>query len=112
MRHGSILVGTTILAFSVIATGAMAGNTITVGNATYGRNCTTNAVNATAKVSAKCDGKASCLYPVDVSDLGDPAYGCQKEFVVTWTCSANPGNLQSVTVPKEATGGTANLFCQ
>src|SRR5580698_1883647 len=76
-------------------------NRIHVKVATYGNNCRsfrsatrlTNRVetgNATRAVSMSCDG-ANTICPVAVDEvrLGDPAFGCAKDFMVTWTCGSN-----------------------
>jgi hypothetical protein len=81
-----------------VARGAeSAGGTINVLAATYGLNCagftptngTRNAVfrgNATGPVAGACNGRASCSFTVRVEQLGDPAYGCAKNFDVDYAC--------------------------
>lgn len=75
--------------------------TISVISASYGLNrCAsykpprgkTNSVskgNATEFVRDACDGKTHCRYLVHWKVIGDPAFGCQKDFEVEWQC--NPG---------------------
>lgn len=80
--------------------------------ATYGANCGAAAGNATAKVAEVCDGRASCLYRIDVRVLGDPANGCAKDFRVTWRCAQNPAE-KAVASPKGVgvRGETVELAC-
>ena len=85
---------------------------ITVLEATYGWNCrdhtppvskgknTVEKGGQTASVGAACNGKESCTYIVDYKTIGDPAYGCMKEFDVIYQCGG--GEQKTVLVPKEA----------
>jgi peptidoglycan/LPS O-acetylase OafA/YrhL len=79
---------------------------IDILSATYGQNCGAHTGNATADVHAACGGKSSCSYVVDVTRLGDPANGCQKNFTATYRCAGNPA-LLTREVPGEAGLGTS-----
>jgi len=75
---------------------------IHVTQATYGDSCRSfvppaghanlvKAGNATALVSQLCDNTdAFCPAIADPHRLGDPAFGCDKDFVVDWRCGADP----------------------
>jgi hypothetical protein len=94
-------------------TGASSGGAagIEVMQATYGSNCGAKWGNATADVANACNGMHNCDYQVDVRRLGDPAFGCAKQFVVEYRCSG--GESKRVTVAAEAgLGGLASLACQ
>ena len=74
---------------------------IMVTRATYGGSCGARSGNATAHLRAACDARSDCGYVVDVSDLGDPAPGCGKDFTVEFTCGAD-GLPQLITLPAES----------
>jgi hypothetical protein len=96
---------------------------IHVVDATYGGNCRDSVTpaqrpnlvksgNATAVVSAACDGlKSPCLFKIDVTMLGDPAAGCGKEFVVTWRCGDDQRAHESY-FPAEADHRIALISCR
>lgn len=80
--------------------------------ATYGGNCGAPRGNASAAVAAACNGKDSCPWVVDWKELGDPAHGCGKDFVVEWRCGGS-AKTGSVTLPPEAgVKKTALISCQ
>lgn len=90
--------------------GVVAGGTISVLSATYGGNCGAPAGNVTSFLTSACNGLASCDYAVHYQTLGDPAYGCQKDFAVQWSCDGVP---QHLSLPGEAGfGSVAALSCQ
>ena len=66
---------------------------ISVQSATYGASCGIQADNAGASVKAFCDGSERCEYLVNARVLGDPKYGCKKDFVVRYACqgAGSPG---------------------
>ena len=100
---------------SVSRTGATAGpapsGSINVQGATYGANCGAPANNVTGHAKKTCDGRGTCDYRVDHQVIGDPAYGCQKNYTVTWTCG--PGTpVRSASAPPEAGfGSVVQLSC-
>jgi hypothetical protein len=57
-----------------------------ISEATYGQNCGAPAGNATAHVQAVCAEKSMCEYNISQENLGDPAFGCPKNFLVNWVC--------------------------
>jgi hypothetical protein len=84
---------------------------IRVVDATYGENCRVVPGNATEFVADACDGKSWCDYVVDVRAIGDPAFGCAKDFVAEWQC---PGEerLRRELVHREAGyGSIVHLTC-
>jgi hypothetical protein len=79
--------------------------------ATYGANCGAPSGNATSAVQRDCADHTRCNFIVNVSDLGDPAPGCAKQFDVEWQCE-DTGERRAVTVPAEAGfGSMAQLDC-
>jgi hypothetical protein len=92
------------------AMSASAAGDITVLTAWYGQSCGTAHGNVTAHVQSRCNGRRSCNYPVEALTLGDPAPGCQKNFVVLYTCSdATTVRLSQLTA--EASGRLLELSC-
>jgi hypothetical protein len=98
------------------------GAVIHVVEATYGQSCKdftpppphTNLVkagNATVAVAQACDLKStSCLFPVDVNKLSDPANGCGKDFVASWRCGGDQ-KVHQFFLAAEASGRAALLSC-
>lgn len=80
---------------SVLSPGGSGGNPlpkphvgIKVAAATYGANCPgTSRGNKTTYLAQACDGKQSCQYQVWHYNIGDPAFGCRKNFIAEWTCN-------------------------
>ncbi|KYG08937.1 hypothetical protein BE21_20705 [Sorangium cellulosum] len=83
---------------------------IMVIEATYGANCGTPAGNQTYNLARACNGLTYCQYAVDHRVIGDPAYGCAKEYYARWQCGR--GDVRSTAVPAEASGRTVTLQCQ
>jgi hypothetical protein len=86
---------------------------IEVQSAVYGPNCgpgrSTDIANRLAQA---CNGNQHCDYRVDHHVLGDPAFGCYKDFVFRWRClGGNDGSLHEGVVRGEASGKTATLAC-
>lgn len=84
---------------------------IKVMEATYGANCVkTAAGNATTYAAKICDAASSCLLPIDVSKMGDPAPGCGKDFAIKYSCLRKTGS-HSKALPGEANGKTLRIDC-
>ena len=62
---------------------------IVVQSATYGGNCGADPGNVTDHIAEACNGKSECTYTVDHKVIGDPAYGCQKTYIVTYRCGTD-----------------------
>ena len=69
---------------------------IKIEEATYGTNCGSRVKsgNATDQLARACDGRQQCSVLISVSELGDPAQGCPKDFVVRYQCGANGSTLR------------------
>jgi hypothetical protein len=86
--------------------------TIRVMSATYGASCGAPAGNATEPVSRQCNDQPTCNFRVNVRELGDPAYGCRKNFVVEWRCRHEHGLVFRSAAPAEAGfGAVVALGC-
>ena len=95
--------------------------TVNIVEATYGGNCqsftpkfpATNYVargNASGVLHDECSGKSRCVIPWEAQRIGDPASGCDKDFLVTYNC--RPGTpVMTVRLMPEAAGQTITLNC-
>lgn len=81
---------------------------IRIRSAIYGANCTRRPGNETNDVARFCNGRANCSYTVDAARIGDPAYGCRKDFRVQYVCR---GRLAQAYLAPEANGKTLRLRC-
>jgi hypothetical protein len=95
--------------------------TLDITDATYGKNCrgytpvwspfnTVYRGNATDAVRETCSGATHCRFRVDARQLGDPAFGCDKDFTVAYRCQHDSAPLR-VTIQPEASGKTVDLSC-
>lgn len=83
---------------------------IKVVRAIYGENCKAPLPRAdvTAHIATACNGKTSCVYPVNHLVIGDTAPNCAKSYAVAYQCGAT--NLTAMAAP-EASGKTVQLAC-
>lgn len=84
---------------------------IRIMGAAYGASCGIAAGNATRNVAAQCDGRKSCSYKVSYKVLGDPAYGCKKDFFVTYYCGRS-GPFQGRAAAEAGYGSVVPLVCR
>ncbi|MCX7148482.1 MAG: hypothetical protein NTY05_03570 [Rhodocyclales bacterium] len=90
---------------------------IKVQHADYGQNCAgkgkpdsnIKGTDPTKHIAAACDGKGTCDYKVDHTAIGDPVFGCRKEYVVQYHCGT--GQPKKAAVAPEASGQMAKLDC-
>ncbi len=90
---------------------------IGVTAAYYGANCSPNRnfvssfTNPAAlrELVASCNGQFNCTYRIDNKRIGDPMFGCAKDFSVQWTCDGK-GSF-SASLPAEASGQAVALSC-
>lgn len=73
---------------------------IQVMQATYGKNCGAAVGNVTRHIASQCDGRATCSYVIDYQIIGDPVYGCAKNYLVDYRCSQ--GRSKSAAASPEA----------
>ena len=72
---------------------------------------TTARGNVTAHLQQLCEGHSSCTYRVDYKVIGDPAYGCQKDYVAEWRCGDDPVIRRATAAPEAGYGSTIELRC-
>lgn len=82
---------------------------IRVVHGTYGANCGVRQGNVTEHLRQACDGRDKCEYLIDVGAIGDPAYGCEKDYAAQWDCVGQPGH-HVLTAPPEAGRGDRLLI--
>ncbi len=84
---------------------------IRVVSGTYGGTCRQPQGNRTADLASTCDGRNSCRYTIDTRVIGDPAFGCAKDYVAEWTCGRDRSIRQSRVAP-EADRQSVTLECR
>ena len=62
------------------------GSQIKVIAGSFGRNCGAPYGNVTDHLAKICDGTARCDYVIDARVIGDPAFGCRKDYIAEWQC--------------------------
>jgi len=77
----------------------------------YGQNCGARHGNTTSHLQQMCAGQPSCTYRVDYKVIGDPAYGCQKDYVAEWRCGDEPVVRRATAAPEAGFGSTVDLRC-
>jgi hypothetical protein len=78
---------------------------------TAGRPNLVQVGNVTAALTSACDkARTTCLFAVDVAQIGDPANGCGKDFVANWRCGSDQKVHQFYLAP-EASGRSVLLSC-
>jgi hypothetical protein len=94
-------------------TSPTAGRGIHVISGTYGGNCKDrlnggegNTPDKTAHLRAACEGKDVCEYSVVWQAIGDPAYGCKKDYVAVWQCAGGQGSGGTARAEPEAGYGS------
>ncbi len=88
-----------------------ASSSIRVVAGTYGRNCGAQYGNVTDHIAAACDGRSTCEYAIFTGAIGDPAYGCRKDYVAEWQCGTNPERFSVAAGPEAGNGSTIILRC-
>ena len=90
------------------------GSGIKVVAGTYGGNCGQPRGNKTEHLAKACNGRSQCVYTVDHKVIGDPAYGCVKNYVAEWQCGSSPAVLRAVaggTNMEAGRGSKVTLSC-
>jgi hypothetical protein len=77
----------------------------------YGQNCRAAYGNTTPHLQQSCEGRTRCVYRIDYKVIGDPAYGCAKDYVAEWRCGDEPGVRRAVAAPEAGFGKTVELAC-
>ena len=88
-----------------------AGSGIKVVAGTYGGNCRQPRGNKTEHLAKACNGRSQCVYTVDHKVIGDPAYGCVKNYVAEWQCGSSPAVLRAEAPGEAGYGSKVTLSC-
>ena len=96
---------------------APAANGIMVKQVVYGGNCAgkgkpdpnIKGADPTKHLADACNGKASCSYKINHQAIGDPIYGCAKDYKVEYVCPGS-GPAKAEATP-EASGKSVTLNC-
>jgi hypothetical protein len=83
---------------------------VEISTATYGANCAVAQGNQTENLRRACNGKSHCEYSVDHNAIGDPKFGCPKNYVVEWKCAGDYA-VRRETLAPEASGQKLRLRC-
>jgi hypothetical protein len=85
---------------------------IAVYSATYGLNCGAKNGNATSIVRLTCNDKVDCHFKVLVTQLGDPAPRCAKDFRAVFACRPNLNTkFTSIIEGESGFGSDLHLEC-
>jgi len=114
-KRGFFLVGirvaiTSALILTPTLSRAQQAQGIRIEEASYGLNCGAQRNNAVADISFQCNGTKDCSYRVNHRRIGDPAVGCAKNYIVTWSCPGSTQRFQRAISP-EASGRDIQLTC-
>jgi hypothetical protein len=94
-----------------VGSGGQAGGAIQVVSGSYGTVCGQPEGNVTDHLAAACNGKTVCDYKVDYTVIGDPANGCQKDYIARWRCGEGDVVQSSTAAPEAGYGSVVRLGC-
>ncbi|MBX9259308.1 hypothetical protein H1Q63_36235 [Desmonostoc muscorum CCALA 125] len=84
---------------------------IQIVEATYGGNCHVSSGNVSRHIASVCNGNTSCTYTIDYTVIGDPAYGCKKDYSTRWKCGVNKSIYSAYADPEAGYQKTIQLNC-
>ena len=87
------------------------GKLIHVVSGTYGANCGVAEGNKTEPLASECNAKKSCVYTINHTVIGDPKYGCAKNYIAKWTCGYDTEVFTATVDPEAGRGGMVRLYC-
>jgi hypothetical protein len=100
--------------FTAFASGEASGKTVMLScdagviqvlEGLYGQNCadagyspppsppSNQNPDKTAHLAASCNGESSCVYSINHTLIGDPFFGCPKDYRAKWTCVQDEGQF-------------------
>lgn len=86
-------------------------NNIIVVSGTFGDNCGVLKGNRTEHLANACNGKPLCDYVIDGNLLGDPYWGCGKNYVAEWQCGKESKLYRTVVQPEAGFKKKITLTC-
>jgi len=117
IRNCIVVLGATAAsAVCLLASVPVLAKGIHVISGTYGGNCKDRLTgdkntNKTEKLKEACEGRDVCEYSVVWQDIGDPAYGCKKDYVAVWQCEQGGGGT-AIAEPEAGYGSKVVLSCK
>lgn len=78
---------------------------------TYGKNCGSPRGNKSRHLKQACEGKRDCVYVIDHRVIGDPNYGCGKNYIAEWRCGNNPHIHRATVAPEAGYRKKVRLVC-
>ena len=112
LRKLSISVVSLNLLIPTVALAQPKPDTVTVVAGTYGGNCAQPRGNKTQFLATACNGKETCDYKIDYTQIGDPAKGCLKDYAAEWRCG-NSMEIRRASAASEAGNGSiVMLTCE
>ncbi len=78
---------------------------------TYGSSCGQRRGNVTRHLAVTCDGSEQCDYRIHHMIIGDPAYGCRKDYIAEWTCAGASQVHRAYAEPEAGFGSVVRLGC-
>jgi hypothetical protein len=84
---------------------------ITIIAGTYGRNCGATYGNTTEHLAQTCNGKRHCDYVIDTKIIGDPVFGCSKDYIAEWRCGNDQILHTALASPEAGSGKQITLIC-
>jgi hypothetical protein len=94
-----------------VAATTVPDNRITVIAGTYGKNCGAPYGNMTNHLAGACNNQSRCEYTIDYQVIGDPAFGCSKDYVAEWRCGGDSRMHQTSASPEAGLRKKIVLSC-
>jgi hypothetical protein len=92
--------------------GGGGGGAIQVIAGTYGGNCGVAHANVSGPLSAACNGHEECDYTIDYKVIGDPSFGCAKDYVAEWQCTGGAQTYSARVEPEAGYQKIVSLSCR
>jgi hypothetical protein len=94
------------------AGGGIGEGVIEVIAGTYGGNCGVSYANVTSPLASACNGREECDYTIDYQVIGDPSFGCAKDYVAEWRCSNGSQAYSARAEPEAGYRKVVSLSCR
>lgn len=90
---------------------ASSQNAIAVVAGTYGGNCGASYGNKTEYLASACNNRTQCEYIIDYRVIGDPVFGCAKDYKAEWRCGNDATTHQTSASPEAGFNKKIALSC-
>ncbi len=78
---------------------------------TYGASCGQPRGNVTRHLAEMCNGSKQCAYRIHHLVIGDPAFGCRKDYIAEWTCAGSSQRHRAYASPEAGFGSILRIGC-